>query len=553
MNKKTRSEMLQLRPYQQICISRIRECFAAGRKRIVLCAPTGAGKTAMFSYMVSRNLEKGGTALVVTDRIELMKQAGGAFNRLGLSPVNITAGSKPDLTHPLHVAMIETLSRRSEAYANFIASKQLIIFDEAHKAAFDKLFPYIHPDAFVIGATATPERKGGQESLENFYGDIVQPIDTPDLIELGFLSDAMTYGIPIDLKGVKKIGGDYDANEMARRFEERRVYEGVIENYKRICPGTKTLAFSANIAQSKSLCDKLTGAGLNARHLDSEMAEWERNETLDWLRSTPDAILCNVGILTTGFDCPDIQTIILYRATTSLPLFLQMVGRGSRVTDTKKTFTILDFGNNIKAHKMWEAPRVWSLAKKPKREKKDAPSVKDCPSCGGLVAASAKTCKMCGWEFKPKRDPKAVNHTVTLSLLPKNERIKELNKLSLEEKAHLCRIDKKSGRKMAGFILHQMIPEEISDAEKFITLLGKSFSWFRTNEARERYRVFGGGSPINVSPMALEQSPDGTGSVVHGSQYPKEQNRRVAAQGNGHGGWGFGYNLFTGQPTPYLP
>lgn len=545
--------MLELRPYQITCISRIRECFAAGRKRVVLCAPTGAGKTAMFSYMVSRNLAKGGTALVVTDRVELLKQAGGAFERLGLSPVNIIAGSRPDLTHPLHVAMIETLSRRAESYAAFIASKQLVIFDEAHKAAFDKLFPYIHPDAYVIGATATPERKGGQESLENFYRDIVQPIDTPDLIDLGFLSDAMTYGIPIDLKGVKKVGGDYDANEMARRYEERRVYEGVIENYNRICPNTKALAFSANIAQSKSLCDKLRSAGLNSRHLDSEMPEYERNDILNWLRLTPNAILCNVGILTTGFDCPDIQTIILYRATTSLPLFLQMVGRGSRVTETKKTFTILDFGNNVKAHKMWEAPRVWSLAKKPKREKKSAPSVKDCPSCKGMVAASAKKCKMCGWEFKPKRDPNEVNQKVELALLPKNERIRELSKLTLEEKAHICRIDKKNGRKNAGFILHQMKPHQKDDAEKFINLLGKSFSWFRTNEAKQRYKVFGGGSPINVSPLALEQPPNGKGSIVHGTQYTSEQDRRGKIESDGHGRGSVGYDLFASQPAAALP
>lgn len=545
--------MLTLRPYQETCIVRIRECFAVGRKRVVLCAPTGAGKTAMFSYMVSRYLAKGGTALVVTDRVELMKQAGGAFERLGLKPVNITAGSRPDLTHPLHVAMIETLSRRAEEYANFIASKQLIIFDEAHKASFDKLFPFIGNDAYVIGATATPERKGGQQSLETFYRDIVQPIDTPDLIEMGFLSDAMTYGIPIDLKGIKKIGGDYDANEMARRFEERRVYEGVIENYKRICPNTKTLAFSANIAQSKSLCDRLRAAGLNARHLDSEMPESERENLLDWLRSTDNAILCNVGILTTGFDCPDIKTIILYRATTSLPLFLQMVGRGSRVTENKKKFTILDFGNNVKAHQMWEAPRVWSLAKKPKREKKDAPTVKDCPSCGGIVASSAKTCKMCGWEFKPKRDTNSVNHAVTLALLPKAPRLKELGKLSLEEKAHLCRIDKKGGRKMAGFILHNMTQNERKDAEKFIALLGKSFKWFSSPDARERYAVFGGGPASPMLSAPLEHLPQRAGQIVHGSQYPQEQNRRGAAQGDGHGRGSVRHDLFTGEPSPYLP
>ena len=72
----------------------------------------------------------------------------------------------------------------------------------------------------------------------------------------------------------------------------------------------------------------------------------ERDRILGWFENTKGAVLCNCGILTAGYDCPDIEVIILYRATTSLPLFLQMVGRGSRVTDVKREFTILDFGNN---------------------------------------------------------------------------------------------------------------------------------------------------------------------------------------------------------------
>lgn len=473
------------------------------------------GKTVMFTYMVSEHVKRGGRVLVCTDRIELLKQAGGSFARFGIIPELITAGSKPDLTKHCHVAMIETLARRADDYATFIASRTMVIFDEAHKAAFDKLFPYLSDETFVIGATATPERKGSQISLDCFYSDIVQPVDTPDLIEMGFLSDAKTYGIPIDLKGVKKVAGDYDAKAMAQRYEERKVYEGVIENYNRICPNTKTLVFSASIGQSEMLCDKMRAAGLNARHLDSEMSQQVRDEILDWFRRTDNAILCNVGILTTGFDCPDVRTIILYRATTSLPLFLQMVGRGSRTTPDKREFTILDFGNNVRTHKMWETPRTWSLQKKERQKKKDAPAVKDCPSCGGLVAISAKTCKMCGYEFKPKRDPNDVNEVVTLQLLPKYERLKELGKLSVKEKAHLCNTAGKDGRKLAGFILHNMRNKQ--DAEVFISLLSKSFGWFRTAEARERYAVFGGGSPVDVLPVVSRKPPQPPRLFVHGA------------------------------------
>ena len=161
--------------------------------------------------------------MVVTDRIELMKQAGGAFERVGLNPELIKAGSNPDLTLPCHVAMVETLSRRAERYATFLASRTMVIFDEAHKCPFDKLFPFLSPSCFVIGATATPYRSGNQPALDEFYTGIVQEVDTPHLVEQGFLAECDTYGVDIDLKGVKKVAGEYDPAQLAQRYEERKV------------------------------------------------------------------------------------------------------------------------------------------------------------------------------------------------------------------------------------------------------------------------------------------------------------------------------------------
>jgi superfamily II DNA or RNA helicase len=460
----------------------------------------------MFTYMVVNALSRGNNALIVTDRVELLKQAGGSFERFGISPQMITAGSEPDLTLPCHVAMVETLARRADDYAVFLASRKLVVFDEAHKANFDKIFPYLSNDCYVIGATATPERKGNQISLEMFYSDIVQPVDTPHLIELGFLSKAKTYGIPIDLKGVKKVAGEYDPKALADRYAERKVYEGVIENYNLICPNTKTLAFSASISQSEMLCERMQNAGLNARHLDSNITTDERNETLHWFRNTDNAILCNVGILTTGFDCPDVRTIILYRATTSLPLFLQMCGRGSRITDDKTEFTILDFGNNVFVHDRWEAPRTWSLKKKEKKKRNaaDVAPIKNCPKCNNIVSLSAKQCDNCGHKFKEEKDPNAVNEFVMLQLLPPRDRVVKLNAMTWEERAHLCKTapNHREGMKMAASILHKTSYQH--EAERFIDLLGKSFNWFRTKEARDRYSVLRGEGSSPVLSASLE-------------------------------------------------
>ena len=479
--------MIQLRPYQNDTIQALRQSMATGNRRLVLCAPTGSGKTVMFTHMVSEHLKRGGRALVVTDRIELMKQAGGAFERVGLNPELIKAGSNPDLTLPCHVAMVETLSRRAERYATFLASRTMVIFDEAHKCPFDKLFPFLSPSCFVIGATATPYRSGNQPALDEFYTGIVQEVDTPHLVEQGFLAECDTYGVDIDLKGVKKVAGEYDPAQLAQRYEERKVYDGVIQNYNRICPNTKALAFCSNIDSAVSLTMQLQRAGLPARCLDSTMSDEDRRSKLAWLRETPNAILVSVGILTTGFDEPSVETIILYRATTSLPLFLQMAGRGSRVTDTKKRFTILDFGNNVKTHNYWEAERVWSLEKKPKK-KLDVAPVKTCPRCQALVPVGASVCKYCNHTFKRKVEEKDKGEFAHLVLLPKPTLLRTANGMTLAEKARLCKTKGIDGKPLIkwAWVLHNMT--NIGDAREFIKLMAFKRGWEFHNKTR--YKVF---------------------------------------------------------------
>lgn len=473
--------MIKLRDYQEQCLNEIRREVRKNNNRVVLCAPTGAGKTIMFTAMVQSHLAKGGRALILTDRVELLKQANGAFAKFGLDPEDIKAGYKPDLSKNCHVAMVETLHRRAEKYSTFLNSRTLVIIDEAHRTAFNKLFQYFSNSCVVIGATATPYRKGNQPSMDESYQAIVQPVDTPDLIDKGFLSNAKSYGVDIDLKGVKKKGGDYDTGEMAERFSENKVYAGVIENYNRITPGQKAIAFASNIESSKELTAKMVAAGLPAKHLDSGMSKTEREEILDWFDKSPNGILCNIGILTTGFDQPDIKVVILYRATTSLPLFLQMVGRGSRVCDGKDGFTILDFGNNIKKHNFWESYREWGLQKEARR-KEQASSVKNCPKCDALVTISTSICGYCGYEWKKTPKQKEEEEMARLVLLSKPDRLKLGKNASLEEKAKFA----KAGVIKAAWVLHNLSTRE--EALRFIKLMGYKRGWLYHNE--KRFAVF---------------------------------------------------------------
>jgi len=423
-----------LYPHQIDIINSLRDSFKSGNNRTVLQAATGFGKTFCFSYMVSEHVKRGGKALILTDRQELLAQAGGAFEKFGLIPNYIRSGEYPNLNHNCFISMTETFHRRVDKYREFIESLTLVVVDEAHRASHDKVLREIKHDCFVIGATATPYRKGkAQSSLDEFYQDMVSSIDTPGLIDLGYLAKPTYFGVEVDLSGVGKIGGDYSSSQLQQRYAKLKTFRGVVDNYKRLAEGKKTIVFSAGIDNSIELCNELKAQGYNARHLDSNMSKSERVETLEWFDKSSDGILCNCSIATTGFDQPDIQCVILYRATTSLPLYLQMVGRGGRVTETKKEFTILDFGNNVGRFGFWDDPREWSLEKIQSGSEQPAP-VKSCPKCEAILPASATDCSYCGHKFEKKvEEAQEVELKELESKVPEELRGLKLSQLSLSQ------------------------------------------------------------------------------------------------------------------------
>src|SRR5690606_27557266 len=133
----------------------------------------------------------------------------------------------------------------------------------------------------------------------------------------------------------------------------------LVHAYQSHSKNKKTLIFNNGIFTSKKVCQVFTDLGYPIRHLDNQTPPAERTEILKWLKKTKGAILTSVSILTTGFDEPTIQTVILNRATNSLTLYHQMIGRGARRLPRKKTFTIIDLGNNTDRFGEWSAPLDW--------------------------------------------------------------------------------------------------------------------------------------------------------------------------------------------------
>jgi superfamily II DNA or RNA helicase len=475
-------EKIKLRPYQEDAVQAVRNSIKAKKARIVLCAPTGAGKTFIFSYISKMAMDKNSRVLICTDRVELLKQSGGALCMMGMEPKEIKSGSKLDdfLGH-LYTAMVETLNRRlkDEKYQSLVASMDVIIFDEAHKQAFNKIMPFISEKTVVIGVTATPYRERNQKALDEFYNALVEVTDIPQLIQDGYLSRPLSYGVPVDLSSVGMKAGDFDLNAMGQEYSKNKVYRGVIENYLSLTPNKKAITFASNIKSSQELTFRMQEAGINAKHLDSKMGKYERNSVLAWFHRTKDAVLNNVGILTTGFDCPEIEVVILYRATTSLPLFLQMVGRGSRIAPGKDEFTILDFGENIQRLGFWETPRVWSLEKAKKKKKEQAAPVKNCPSCKALVFASARICGYCDHEFEFTKEEEDQETISKLALLTPRERRSLARGASIEEKVAMA----KSKLIKPYWVLHNL--KSIEEAKFFAEKMGWNWrGWWYHNKER---------------------------------------------------------------------
>lgn len=414
---------MELRTYQKNSILQLRDGFKTN-KRQVLCLPTGAGKTVVFSEMVRLAFEKGTKTIVLTDRTELFKQTLRSLSNFGIAVEEIKPSKKNIYTEAkIFLAMVETVSRRKSILSQIYPT--LIIIDEAHKGNFNKIID-IYPDARVIGATATPVGK----HFFKYYTNIVQNIDVPELVGSGFLSPCRPYQMVDDFSDLETKRGEFTDFSLYAHFDKPVIYDGVIDQWKKYALGKKTIVFNVNIDHTEKTTQRFLKEGIPSECITSKTPAKERERILNAFSSGAFPVLNNCGILTTGYDEPSIECVVVNRATKSLPLWLQMCGRGSRVFTDKNEFILLDFGGNHDRHGLWNEPREWSL--KPPKKKKDAVApVKSCPKCEAMLHASIMTCNFCGYIFPKKegenKDGKMVEVMPYVPLEFSGLRISELN------------------------------------------------------------------------------------------------------------------------------
>lgn len=388
---------MNLRPYQDNFVSNLSRSVAKN-KQVIGQAATGSGKTVIFSTIANRF--KGGV-LILVHRIELLQQTRRTlYDMYGISAQIIVSGMRTIPDNRVYIGMVESANKRISQLKNI----GLVIIDEAHRAEFNKIHRHFE-SAYTIGFTATPLAANKKEPLKKYYNDIVCCIDIPELIKLGSLCQNITYAPKdiVDRESLKVKGNDFETGLMSASFSKPRYVVSVINSYKKIADNTKAIVFNCGIEHSKLVADAFIAAGYNAKHLDG--ASEARDHIIKWFKTTPNAILCNCDIATTGFDVPDIETVIVNISTMSMPLWMQMCGRGSRPTPAKSAFTIIDMGGNAVNMGDWDTPRNWEdiFWNPPKASKGDGVApVKLCPECDAIIPAQSQTCKYCGFAYPPK-------------------------------------------------------------------------------------------------------------------------------------------------------
>lgn len=455
-----------MKPYkdQEKSINEIMEAFET-MKRLLFCLATGGGKTACFSFIAKKFIKKyGGKVLVLAHRDELIHQTLATLRTIDVSCESVVA-SKKKLHHNsnVYVAMVQTLKNRLRNDNDFLKDVGLIIIDEAHLLMHEEIFEY-YPNAKILAVTATPvtlkkiyfskcsvcnkEYETVTEccnfetyeyskkfSLSEIYEDIIIGTSISELINSERLVRELVYCTGSIDRSTLKIDnktGDFDSKSSEEYYGPHSF--DVVKNYEEIAKGKKTIIFNSSSKINALVLSEFENNGYeNVKLFDSVNETENRKKVLQWFKETPGAILLNVNCFTTGFDEPTLECVILNRATKSLSLYHQMVGRGGRKCDDiyKPYFTLIDGGGNVEEFGKWSDEVDWKSIfygtdEKPKAKKEALDQTKQCPECGMIHAKNEPECPECSFKYIDKEKKISVSGEVAqlIDEIPKPNGIK---------------------------------------------------------------------------------------------------------------------------------
>lgn len=424
--------MIQPRPYQRESIDALYAWFRAnptGNPLLVL--PTGAGKAVILALLVQEALQQwpGTRVLMLTHVRELIAQnADKLLTVWPQAPLGIhSAGLKQRATfEPVIFAGIQSVHKKAWHLGRF----DLVVVDECHLISHKAVGTYraflaeatkINPALRVVGLTATPWRTAsgslchGDEAL---FAAVAHEVRMLDLIRDGYLSPLVSkrMATQLDVSGVAIRQGEFVAKQLEAAVDREEVTRAALDETLDLGKDRKKwLVFCAGVDHARHIAIALRERGINAGCVTGQTPLAERDALINDFKAGRLRALTNANVLTTGFDVPDTDLLVMLRPTQSPGLFVQMVGRGSRRAPSKVDCLVLDFAGNTLRHGPVDQVRAWiPSAKQPGPQ---AAPTRTCPDCQTILPIAVRTCTECGYEFPVDLTPKHAAHALTLPIL----------------------------------------------------------------------------------------------------------------------------------------
>ncbi|NLR31369.1 DEAD/DEAH box helicase [Levilactobacillus tujiorum] len=394
--------MYQLHPYQTDLVNQARQALAKGKKAVLLQSPAGSGKSVMIAEIARLAVAKGGQVMFTVHRKELVNQIKQSFRENEVDLTRCTILTVGKIAHRL----------------NILPKPTLIITDETHHSlakTYQTIYDH-YQGVPRLGFTATPWRLNGK-GLHDVYDAMILGPSIDWLIENHYLAPYKYYSVKLvdDAKLKKSSTGDYTSKSMDEAVG-RTIFGDVVKTYQEKTPGQQAIVYAHSVEFSKAIAQAFQAAGIEAAHADAKTPSAERERIMSGFKSGSLKVLCNVDLISEGFNVPDCSVVIMLRPTESLVLFIQQSMRSMRYRPDKVA-TIIDHVGNYLRFGLPDDEHQWTLADRKKRKKQgasDAPPIRTCEFCFAVIPAAAVICPVCGRKMEKSSSEMETDNTVEL-------------------------------------------------------------------------------------------------------------------------------------------
>lgn len=404
---------MKLRDYQQDAIDSIYSYFSNNSGNPIVVAPTGSGKSVIIGKFCQEVLQKWPKQriLMLTHVRELIQQNHEKLKTLWHeAPAGIYSASvgRRDTQHPIIFAGVQSVYKKAFQLGWF----DLVLIDECHllnpsgEGMYNQLLDdlrRINPAIKVIGFSATPFRmkQGHLVNDDSLFTDICYEIKIKTLIDQGHLCTVIPKRMDTDfhMENIKTHGGEYSLKDMQAKVDQDDLTTAAVQEIIQYGQNRRSwLIFCSGVDHAYHVRDELRERGITAETITGKTPKLERERIIIDYKNGRIKALTNADVLTTGFDAPATDLLGILRGTKSPGLWIQIVGRGMRISPEsgKENCLVLDFCRNTEEH--GPIDQITMAPRKKKAEKAEAP-MRSCPECGSYMMAIVRVCETCGFEF----------------------------------------------------------------------------------------------------------------------------------------------------------